>query len=283
MPKKNRKNKVQNYRIAVIDNDSHKQLWSFKTGRGGFFVALVSLLAVVFALMFLLLAFTPAGLLLPENAFGKAGLKDVRNAMKIDSLENVIRTWSFYSENLKRVLEGGDPIPIDSIIRNSAAAETLKYRPEELGRQDSLLRQQVAETEQFVLQAGKERKLPIEGKHFFTPLKGVVSQEYQATLHPYIDITAPANSVVLAALAGTVIHAGWSDEAGYTLEIQHADDLITVYKHNQKLLKEVGDKVTAGTPVALVGNTGSLTTGDHLHFELWYRGEAVDPTRYIKF
>lgn len=102
-------------------------------------------------------------------------------------------------------------------------------------------------------------------------------------MHPYIDITAPANSVVMSVLDGTVIGAGWSDDSGYTIQIQHSNDIVSIYKHNQKLLKRTGDKVSAGSPVALVGNTGALTTGDHLHFELWYRGEAVDPTKYIKF
>ena len=101
--------------------------------------------------------------------------------------------------------------------------------------------------------------------------------------NPYIDITAPANSVVKAALDGTVIFAGWNDEAGYTIQLQHSNDIVTIYKHNQKLLKKTGDKVTAGSPIALVGSTGSLSTGDHLHFELWYKGEAADPTKYINF
>ncbi|MBQ8838948.1 MAG: M23 family metallopeptidase, partial [Bacteroidales bacterium] len=111
----------------------------------------------------------------------------------------------------------------------------------------------------------------------------VVSQGYDATVHPYIDITAPAGEVVKATLDGTIIFAGWSDESGHTIQIQHDGDIVSIYKHNEKLLKKVGDKVTAGSPIALVGNSGELTTGDHLHFELWYKGETVDPTKYIKF
>ena len=80
-----------------------------------------------------------------------------------------------------------------------------------------------------------------------------------------------------------MVAAGWSDEYGYTITIQHEGDILTTYKHNSKLLKKQGDKVSAGTPIAQVGNTGSLTTGAHLHFELWYKGEAVDPTKYISF
>ena len=187
----------------------------------------------------------------------------------------------FYTDNLKKVIAGEDPVRIDSIIRNVAASE--KVAAADAARSDSLLREDVRKAEQFGLSQGAERKLPIEGRHFFTPLKGVVSQGYDPLLHPYIDITAPANSVVMSVLDGTVINAGWSDDSGYTIQIQHSDDIISIYKHNQKLLKKTGDKVVAGAPVALVGNTGSLTTGDHLHFELWYRGEAVDPTKYINF
>ena len=102
-------------------------------------------------------------------------------------------------------------------------------------------------------------------------------------MHPYVDITAPAGSVVKATLDGTVIFAGWTDDAGNTIQIQHDGDIVSIYKHNDRLLKKIGDKVSAGTPVALVGNTGEITTGAHLHFELWHKGETVDPTKYIKF
>ena len=98
-----------------------------------------------------------------------------------------------------------------------------------------------------------------------------------------LDLTAPAGSVVKAVMDGTVIFAGWSEDAGNTIQIQHESDIVSIYKHNEKLLKKVGEKVTAGSPIALVGNTGSQTTGAHLHFELWHKGETVDPTLYIKF
>jgi murein DD-endopeptidase MepM/ murein hydrolase activator NlpD len=118
---------------------------------------------------------------------------------------------------------------------------------------------------------------------FFTPLKGVVSQGYDPAIHPYIDITATSGSVVKAVLDGTVIFSGWSDDAGHTIQIQHDGDIVSIYKHNEKLLKKTGDKVSAGTPIALVGNSGEMTTGAHLHFELWHKGETVDPTKHISF
>ena len=153
----------------------------------------------------------------------------------------------------------------------------------ELTLKDSLLRQHVREEEQFGISDRDKRNLPIEGLHFFTPLKGVVSQGYDPAIHPYIDITAPAGSVVKATLDGTVISDGWSEDTGYTIQIQHDGDIISIYRHNEKLLKKTGDKVTAGSPIALVGNTGKLTTGEHLHFELWHKGETVDPAKYMTF
>ena len=188
-----------------------------------------------------------------------------------------------YSENLKRVLEGKEVIKIDSLIKAQHQAEKEIPDMDKIGKQDSLLREHVKEEEKFGISARGRRNLPIEGMHFFTPLKGVISQGYDPAIHPYIDLTAPEGSVVKATLDGSVIFAGWSDESGYTIQIQHDGDIVSTYKHNEKLLKKTGEKVTAGSPIALVGNTGSLSTGAHLHFELWYKGETVDPTKYINF
>lgn len=87
----------------------------------------------------------------------------------------------------------------------------------------------------------------------------------------------------MPSLTEQVIYDGWSEEAGYTIQIQHGNDIVSIYKHNEKLLKKTGDKVKAGTPIALIGSTGTLSTGDHLHFELWHNGESLDPTQYISF
>ncbi|MEZ7954822.1 MAG: M23 family metallopeptidase, partial [Bacteroidales bacterium] len=153
-----------------------------------------------------------------------------------------------------------------------------------ISKEDSLLRLEVMKQEQFNVGSPSNRVNQIEGLHFFPPVKGIVSDGFNlATNHPYIDIAAPANSVVSAVLDGTVIMATWTDETGFTIQIQHSNDLISIYKHNSKLLKRTGDKVKAGTAISLVGSTGTLTTGAHLHFELWYKGVAVDPAKYINF
>ena len=274
---------IKNFRLTLVDDDTHDKVWSKKFTRIGALVTAVTVIVVTIATIFCVIAFTPIRTLIPGYPDARSKHDAIKNAITIDSLENVLTKWELYSENLRRVVDGQEPLKIDSLmeVRKNPAAEAGDSR--ELAEKDSLLRKEVADEDRFDIKPGSARTLPIEGMHFFTPLKGVVSQGYDKALHPYIDITAPGNSVVMSALDGTVISAGWNDTEGYTIRIQHEGDIISVYKHNQKLLKETGDKVTAGTPIAVLGGTGSTSDGDHLHFELWHKGEAVDPTKYISF
>jgi len=283
MSKVHKDNKPSKFRLAIIDDMTHKHLFNLHFSRTGFFVAVVSFIVVFSLLIYSLIAFTPIRTFIPGYPDAHSKRAAIQNAMRIDSLENVIYRWGLYSENLRRVVEGEEPLKIDSLINLSGSRSSAQTDLDELAARDSLLRQHVKEEEQFGISERDKRNLPVEGLHFFTPLKGVVSQGYDPAVHPFVDITAPAGSVVKATLDGTVIYDGWSEDAGYTIQIQHDGDIISIYKHNEKLLKKTGDKVTAGSPIALVGNTGNLTTGDHLHFELWHKGESLDPARYINF
>lgn len=283
MSKNNREHKSSNFRLALIDDHTHKQLWTLHFSRFSLVVTIVSIIIAICAATYSVIAFTPARTFIPGYPDANSKRAAIQNAITIDSLENVIYRWGLYSENLRRVMEGMDPVKLDSLIEAIPAKARTEADMTELRRQDSLMRENVIEEEKFGISDRDRRNLPIEGMHFFCPLKGVISQTYDPVNHPYIDITAPAGSVVKSTLDGTVIYAGWSDEAGYTIQVQHEGDIISIYKHNEKLLKKSGDKVTAGSPIALIGNTGSETTGDHLHFELWHKGETVNPADYINF
>lgn len=283
MAQQNKVKKTSNFRLTLVDDKTHKHLWSAHFTKVGFIVAIISALVMLSAAVFCVVAYTPVRTFIPGYPDAHSKRAAIQNAIRIDSLENVIYRWELYSENLRRVVEGQEPLKIDSLINAAQASRTATADAADLLSKDSLLREVVREEEEFGISARNKRDLPIEGLHFFTPLKGVVSQGYDANIHPYIDITAPAGSVVKATLDGTVIFSGWSEEAGNTIQIQHESDIVSIYKHNEKLLKKVGEKVTAGAPIALVGNTGDISTGTHLHFELWHKGETVDPTLYIKF
>lgn len=284
MAQHNKEKKTAHFRLALFDDRTHKQLFTIHFTRTTFFVMIISIIVTLSALVFSITAFTPVRTFIPGYPDAHAKRAAIQNAMTIDSLETVIYRWELYSENIKRVVEGREPLKIDSLINANQPKKVTTEDAEAFLKQDSILREEVKKEEQFDISSDRgKRELPIEGVHFFTPLKGVVSQGYDAAVHPYIDITAATGSVVKAVLDGTVVFAGWSEDAGNTIQIQHEGDIISIYKHNEKLSKKVGDKVTAGTPIALVGNSGDLSTGAHLHFELWHKGETVDPTLYINF
>ena len=283
MAQRSREKKGRSYRLAFIDDKTHQHLVALRFTRTTFFITIITIIVVLCAAVYSVIAYTPIRTFIPGYPDARSKRAAIQNAITIDSLENVIFRWELYSENLRRAVEGEEPVKIDSLIKAKQGPDAAALDAARLARQDSILRERVKEEEQFGISDRGHRDLPIEGMHFFAPLKGVISQGYDPSIHPYIDIAAPEGSVVKATLDGTVIFAGWSDEAGHTIQIQHDGDIVSIYKHNEKLLKKAGDKVTAGTPIALVGNTGELTTGDHLHFELWHKGQTVDPTLYIKF
>lgn len=284
MSKSVKDHKHRNFRLSIIDDQSHKQLWTVHFTRTSMFITVTTVTVVLCAVIFSIIAYTPIRTFIPGYPDARSKRAAIQNAITIDSLETVIYKWGLYSENLKRVMAGMDPVRIDSLVNAGMAAANTQADMSEIQRKDSILREKVKEEEQFGISAGRDkRQLPIEGVHFFCPLKGVISQGYDPIGHPYIDITAPQGSVVKAILDGTIIHAGWSEEYGHTIQIQHEGDIISIYRHNEKVLKKSGEKVTAGSPIALVGNSGSTSTGTHLHLELWHKGEAVDPSIYINF
>lgn len=279
----NNRKKITNFRLSLIDDETHKPILVTRFSRTNFLVATISAVVIFCLVIYIIIAYTPVRTLIPGYPDARAKRAAIQNAIRVDSLETLVSRWELYSENMRRILDGEEPVRLDSLIMKMAEEGRTGLSEKQIRKQDSILRMNVTQEEQFQLSLAEGRNLHIEGMHFFCPLKGVISQGYDPSIHPFVDITAPANSMVYATLDGTVISSGWTDDAGYTIQIQHINDIISIYKHNQKLLKKVGDKVTAGEPIAIVGNTGALTTGDHLHFELWYKGEAVDPTKYINF
>lgn len=280
---------AKKYRFSIFNDTTHEEIFTFRAY--GLYSILTIVLAVVFlvASVTLLISFTSLREFIPGYPSAQSRQDLIQNAIKIDSLQNEINIWRLQLENIQRITVGEKPLAIDSLLNLHAAKDSYAERAssgagqDNYAKDDSLLRAEVLREEQFNLSARTQKIEQIEGLHFFPPLKGVITQEYNPAVgHPYVDIAAPENSVVSAVLNGTVIYAGWDDENGYCIHLQHDNNLVSVYKHNSKLLAKVHDKIAAGTPVALVGNTGTLSTAPHLHFELWHKGETIDPAQYIK-
>lgn len=282
--KRENKNRLRNkFRFSIFNDTTHEELFVFRAN------GLMMLLSIVLSIIFIvisvtvLISYTPLREFIPGYPDARTRKEIVQNALKLDSLEKTVKLWDFQLSNIQRIVTGQPPLELGDITIKSDSANTQGISGK-ISKEDSLLRLEVMKQEQFNVGSPSNRVNQIEGLHFFPPVKGIVSDGFNlATNHPYIDIAAPANSVVSAVLDGTVIMATWTDETGFTIQIQHSNDLISIYKHNSKLLKRTGDKVKAGTAISLVGSTGTLTTGAHLHFELWYKGVAVDPAKYINF
>ena len=284
MSNTNKEKKTTHFRLSLLDAKTHQQLKSVRFTRTSLIITTVSAFVIFCAVIYSIIAFTPIRTFIPGYPDEATKRIAIHNAIKADSLERVIIKWELYSANLRRVLEGESKTSdIDSLMNASRQKVNNAKDLNVLILQDSLLRSSVIQEDMFAVADKNKRSLPIEGMHFFTPVKGIITQGYDSAMHPFVDIAAAEGTVVNAIADGTVIYTGWSEETGYTIQIQHDAEIISIYKHNQKLIKSVGDKVTAGSPIALVGNTGSLTTGPHLHFELWYKGESMDPTKHINF
>ena len=264
------------FRLTLSDDASHKKIRAWHFSRLGAVLTGISALVLLFGLFYALIALTPLKNAIPgyPDAHFKKGA--IANALKIDSLENQMFRWTLYAENLSRILAGEEGLSeADSIIWSNPSKYLETVSRGEMARRDSILRATVAAEDRFGI-AGVKRNLPIEGLHFFSPVKGAVSRGFDLAVHPGVDITAPKGSVACAALDGTVISAGWTDEAGYSVVVQHQGNIISCYKRGQHLMVKEGDKVAAGKPLAVIGEKG-------LHFEIWHEGEPENPENFCKF
>jgi len=280
---KNQKSKwTHHYRMVVLNDDTFEERFSLKLNRlNVFMLTLISAVLLIGATT-VLIAFTPIREYIP----GYADITTKRNSIELtketDSIQQVLRTNEEFYGRIKMLLNGDITTEeyerIDSIAKVETDIETADLAPI---KEDSLLREEVAQEDRYSVIAGAKAKTNFV---FFPPIKGIISGDYDTEIKHYaVDVAAASGTPIKAAADGTVVFASWSAETGYTMLIEHAYGLITIYKHAGSLIKEQNDQVLAGEVIASVGNTGELTTGPHLHFEIWSDGYPLDPTNFINF
>ncbi len=207
----------------------------------------------------------------------------VNEALRIDSLEQVFELQNKYITNLQDIIAGTVSIDtvysIDSLAR--VRSELLMERSE---REENFMRQ-YEEAERYNITSQSQPVNDVLSISIFRPTAGLVSQSYNALeQHLGVDIAASPNQSVVSVMDGTVLMSTYTSEMGYTICIVHPGELISIYKHCESLLKKTGDRVKQGDVVALVGRgTDRMAQGSHLHFELWYQGQPLDPEKYILF
>lgn len=272
---------LHKYRLVILNEDTFEERLSFKLTRLNVFILSGITAILLIGLTTLFIAFTPLREYIP--GYSSTSLK--KNAAlllaKTDSLENAIRVNEQYYNSIRGVLTGDIPVVAfdrDSIQEAIFNSDELEMTP---SKEDSLLRELVDQEDKYNLFESASTEGDIS---LFAPIKGTVSQAYSVQEKHYgIDVVAEKDTPILAAADGTVIFAEWTAETGHVIIVKHDNDLITVYKHNSSLSKSQGELVKAGEVIATIGNTGELTTGPHLHFELWRSGYPINPVDFIDF
>ena len=286
-PKKNKRKVKQKllhkYRLVILNEDTFEERLSFQLSKLNVIILTAISTLLLISGTALLITFTPIREFIPGYSSTALKNKATRLTIAVDSLTAAVEINDVYFKSIRNMLTGQlDSLSIkEAYSINSTElvdAETLNIYA---SQEDSILREKVEQEDKYSL---LEKATFNANFTLFPPVSGQISEEYNADAKHYaIDIVTEKDEPVKATLDGTVIFSEWSVETGYVIIIEHSRGLISVYKHNNLLLKSQGDLVTAGEVIAVVGDTGEFSYGPHLHFELWVDGYPVNPSDYINF
>lgn len=288
MSKKGKKRKeirrklLHKYRLVILNESTFEEKISFKLNRLNVFVTGTIFIFILIGLTTLIIAFTPLREYIPGYSSTKLKRQATELTYKTDSLVTVLNYTNRYLNNVRMVLRG--EVENNQTNRDSLF-EKFKLDPSTIDltpiREDLALREQVELEDKYNL---FETNATGDRTILFSPLNGTISQGYDADKkHFAVDIVAATDSPIKSVSDGTVIFAEWTADTGHVIIVEHRENLLSAYKHCGSLSKSQGDLVKTGEVIASVGNSGELTTGPHLHFELWNDGKPINPQNYIDF
>ncbi len=256
----------ETFKVVILDEETFQEVKSYRLSRLNIYTMLSLLFLVLTSLILSLFFFTPARKLVPGYGEIEENSEFIELKSEMDTLTSIVSNQQVYINSLRTLLSGKSDTKLPNIQSISSAIPSDNIE---------LTGAQVAET---------TRSLKLDQLSFVPPLRGTISAKYAPEIeHQGVDIIAPKDTPIQATMQGIVISSDWTLETGNTIIIQHPNDILSAYKHNSALLKNAGDRVEAGEAIAIIGNTGELSDGPHLHFELWYGGYHVDPALYIRF
>jgi murein DD-endopeptidase MepM/ murein hydrolase activator NlpD len=274
------------YRFSIYNDQTYEEVWNMRLSRLNVmsFVGAVGLILI--ALTVSLMAFTPLREFIPGYPDSNTRKQILSNMLRLDSLQQEVRNWVLYNDNLSRILNGKDPIDLEG---KSDTALAVRYREIVLQKShaDSLFRKDVEQMEFFSLNQNAER-IPeeIENLHFFPPVRGKITRSFAPQFNNFgVYISAPSGSLVMAAYDGTIIAVNWTVDLGYIVQIQHDVNVITIYKNLGQCLKKTGVRVNAGEVIGVTNNLhgDDKDAASSFAFEVWSNGSPVNPERYIVF
>ena len=273
------------YRFSVTNDTTFEEVWRIRLTQYNGFLLITLLVFFIIGATASLIAFTNLREFIPGYPDVTMRRNILISAIRLDSLEKELALRDNYFENLSAIIAGDRPMSVMNLRDSTRNYNSITFRT---SPEDSALRAQVETADRYSLTLGPVISEPVTslaGLHFFPPVKGIISGKFDPhTKHFGTDIVTKPKSPVNAAIDGTVIFTGWTRETGYVIQVQHSNNIVSVYKHNASLLKETGDLVRTGEAIAIVGDSGEIyTSGPHLHFEIWYKGSPLDPERHIIF
>lgn len=269
-------------RLTVLNESTFEEKLSYSLTPLNLIIMFGGMLIVFGSLIYLLVAFTPLkNYVIPDYA-SSGYREEARIArMQADSLFDEVRKNDRYLNDLKIILSGGTLSNTQDSTQSMTSSPNLNYDVSEL---DESMRQKISEQDRFSIESVEETEDRKKGLILFKPVNGTIFSAFNPKEGHYgIDLVAPKDDPVKSVLDGTVIAASFTADDGNIISIQHANNLISVYKHNSVLLRKVGDMVKAGESIAFIGDSGENSEGPHLHFELWENGAPVNPTQYLSF
>tara|TARA_X000001036_G_scaffold288970_1_gene268452 strand:+ start:20 stop:886 length:867 start_codon:yes stop_codon:yes gene_type:complete len=281
--KKNSINKLsRSYKVVVSSEDTFEERLSFSTNKFNVFLVLSLYSIILIAFTISVVFFTQIREMVPGYSSSDLLTQAIYLTKKTDSLENELELNNTFYKSIENVLSGKtEQIIYKDTLALSNEKDNIDFQAVLTNAEDSILRKYVEEEDKFNL---TKNELVIENKMFVSPVKGQITQKFDPlNNHFALDILVDTGTPVKSILEGKVIFSEWSVDTGHVLIIDHGDNIISVYKHNSKVLKTQNNFVKAGEVIAYSGNQGTLSTGPHLHFELWKNGTPINPEPLFNF
>jgi len=269
------------YKFSFFNESMLEEVWAIRLSQLTVFIFICLFAFALITVTSVIIILTPIRNYLPGYLDVEIREEILQNALRADSLERKIAIQSLYLENLTAILSGN--VSIDSLTETRSSSYINANYEITRSENETTFAKQFEEDEKYNLTSLNPNPIQTE-IFFYKPLNGLITSTFNSHFsHFGIDLTAAPKENIMATLEGTVVYTGFDPNYGNVIALQHKNDFLSVYKHNDLLLKEVGDRVVAGEAIAIIGNTGKLSTGLHLHFELWHKGVAVNPEEYIAF
>lgn len=270
------------YRFVIFNDETFEERFSYKLNRLNVFLAISISAVLLIAATFLVISQTALKEYIPGYDSSELRRQAIRNNDRLDSLQQALLRNQRYIISVNKVLRGDLNLQeLETQIQQDSISIDTSYVAFSTSKADSLLRADVAQDDKYNVLESATQTVPFV---LFPPVTGTISQGYDTRAEHYaVDVVVPRNSPVKAVAEGNVIFAGWTTETGYVIVINHPFNIISVYKHNASLNVSQGEAVETGQVIAIAGNSGTMTTGPHLHFELWSDGYALNPTEFIEF